>query len=279
MTALTLGEAAVQAFAGACGARVARARPSGALHRTGAPVRRDSVEAGSFEEAFFAAPARGETDRLLGMARAALDAGRRLRRAARADGRTLSAVEAAAAALTAGAVRVYEELLTLARLNRGRVYPSYDHLAEATALGRATVARALPLLEAAGFLVRQRRFKRMAGDGAGPRYEQTSNAYRPILPRALLALLPRRFRPAPIPDDAAQHLAERAGETARMRAGLSCRELAQTLVDGPLGKVLARLGARIDARRESHEEAEPLPRFINERKSGVGLVGQRQFKR
>jgi DNA-binding transcriptional regulator YhcF (GntR family) len=31
--------------------------------------------------------------------------------------------------------------------NAGRVYPSYDRLAAATALGRATVARALQILE------------------------------------------------------------------------------------------------------------------------------------
>ncbi|MFD1960739.1 hypothetical protein ACFSHP_20210 [Novosphingobium panipatense] len=43
--------------------------------------------------------------------------------------------------MTAGAVRVFEEICTLARLNAGRVFPSYNRLAEATALGRATVAR------------------------------------------------------------------------------------------------------------------------------------------
>ncbi|MBB3348866.1 hypothetical protein FHY02_003348 [Sphingomonas sp. BK069] len=32
------------------------------------------------------------------------------------------------AALTAGAMRVYEEICTLARLNEGRVFPSYDRL-------------------------------------------------------------------------------------------------------------------------------------------------------
>jgi len=49
-------------------------------------VRRDSIEAGTFENLFFAAPAKGETDRLLRLARAALDAGRRVRRAARGGG-------------------------------------------------------------------------------------------------------------------------------------------------------------------------------------------------
>ncbi|MFV0624670.1 helix-turn-helix domain-containing protein [Sphingomonas sp. ac-8] len=256
MTAFTLGEATALALGG-FGARRKPAR-SGAPHRTGMPVLRDSVEAGSFEEQFFAVPAKGETDRLLRMARAALDAGRRLKRAVRAEGRTLSAAERAIAAMTAGAVRVYEELLTLARLNRGRVYPSYDHLAAATALGRATVARALHILEAAGFLVRQRRFQRVDGEGPGPRYAQTSNAYRPTLPQRLLGHLPRWLRPTPpLPDDVVHHAAVRVEEQAAMRAQLTCRELAEVTVGGALGKVLAKLGSRID-QCESQNHPEPL---------------------
>lgn len=53
----------------------------------------------------------------------------------------------------------------LARLNRGRVYPSYDRLPEKTALGRATIAPALDALEDAGLLVRQRRFRCVEGEG------------------------------------------------------------------------------------------------------------------
>jgi len=257
MTAFTLGEASARALGGmlrASTATPARARAprSGGLHRTGAPVLRDSIEAGTFEEHFFAVPAKGEPDQLLRAARRALDAGRRLRREARAGTRTLTATERTIATLTAAAVRVYEELCTLARLNRGRVYPSYDWLAEATGLGRATVARALPILERIGFLVRQRRFKRVAGEGAGesPRYRQTSNAYRPLLPARVLGYLPRWMRPAPLPVDQEQHDAERAQAHGAMLAGLSCRDLALATVGGALGKVLARLGAGIDDRQD-----------------------------
>lgn len=253
MTAFTLGEATALALG--------RVRlDEGAAMRlvaAGAAVRRGSVEAGSFEAAFFAVPAKGETDRLLRTARAALDAGRRLKRDARAQGRGLSASERALTALTAGAVRVYEEICTLARLNAGRVFPSYDHLARATALGRATVARALVVLEAAGFLVRQRRFRRIDGDGAGPRRAQTSNAYRATLPARLMGLLPRWLRPAPPPEDATWLTSERTSELAIMRSTLSCRDLAHTIADGALGHMLARLGASIDRRRrESHCEPE-----------------------
>jgi predicted transcriptional regulator len=183
--ALSVGNAALSAL----GSMVSTRKParSGAQHRTGAPVRRDSAEAGTFEETFFAVPAKGETDRLLHVARRTLDAGRRLRRDARSGARELTATERLIARLTASAVRIYEEILTLARLNKGRVYPSYEHLSGATGLGRATVARALVVLEAIGFIVRQR-FNRIANEGAGPRYEQTSNAYRPLLPEKVLSI-------------------------------------------------------------------------------------------
>ncbi len=256
------------------GATAQRAR-SGGLHRTGAPVRRGSVEAGTVEDSFFAVPAKGETDRLLRAARAALDAGRRARRTARAEGRMLDAAEAALAGLTAGAVRVFEEICTLARLNAGKVFPTYDHLAKATALGRATVARALSALEAAGFLLRQRRFCRTIG--AGPRYRQTSNIYRPLLPGKLLRFLPRALRPAPLPCDAVVHQAEAAAELAAMRATLSCRELAEVTLAGALGRVLASLGAAIDrAACESHSDPQPLSESYRKTTNVVGLAGQRR---
>jgi hypothetical protein len=287
MTAFTLGEATALALGrmrvGDAGLNNIRVRPpakSGAPHRTGAPVRRDSIEAGTFEEHFFAIPAKGETDRLLRMARAALDAGRRLKRAVRTEGRMLSPAETALAGLTAGAVRVFEEICTLARLNQGRVFPSYDRLAAATALGRATVARGLRALELAGFLVRQRRFKRVEGEGEGPRYAQTSNVYRPLLPARLLAHLPRWLSPPPLPDDVVQQAQVRTAEVAAMHAGLSCRDLAETMVGGSLGRVLAKLGARIDAKAtarascESQKEPQPLTDSIYSGKSGVGLTGR-----
>jgi predicted transcriptional regulator len=228
-------------------------------HRTGTPVLRDSIEAGTFEEMFFAVPGNGETDRLLRIARRTLDAGRQLRREARAGDRVLTAAERRIVTLTAAAVRVYEEILTLARLNHGRVFPSYDHLSDATSLGRATIARALHILEDIGFLVRQRRFKRVDADGPGPRYRQTSNVYRPTLPQRVIGYLPRWMRPAPLPDDVVQREFDRTGDVAAMVAGLTCRELATATVGGQLGKMLAKLGGAIDRlERESHLHPQPL---------------------
>ena len=265
MGSITIGNAALSAFGrlareaspGRAGAK--EAARSGAAHRTGAPVLRNSLEAGTFEDSFWALPAKGETDQLLRAARKTLDAARRLRRDSRAGARTLSVVEQTIARLTGSAVRVYEEILTLARLNRGRVFPSYDHLAEATGLGRATVGRALAILEAIGFLARQRRFQRMAGEGPGPRYEQTSNAYRPLLPTIVKAYLPRWMRPAPLPVDVVQYHAEQTAEMITMLKTLSCRDLARIVVDGPLGNILAKLGASIDRKEcEAQNGPEPL---------------------
>jgi len=275
----TLGTALATAIGSAIGGKngggTGRKARSGAPHRTGARVLRDSVEAGTCEHVFFVPPAKGETDRLLRAARRILDAGRQLRREARAGMRTLTPAERLLTTLTAASVRVFEEILTLARLNGGRVFPSYDHLAQATSLGRATVARGLRILEAIGFLVRQRRFKRIEdATGPGPRYEQTSNAYRAFLPRIVTDHLPRWMRPASLPDDVAQRQADHAEDMVRMVKSLSCRELAEAHVGGALGKVLARLGAALDKQeRESQTDTQPLPDSNILRSYGAGLAG------
>lgn len=272
MGTLAFGEAMVSAMAG-LGKPAKTSRPaqwprknrSGAPHPTGAPVLRDSVEAGTFEHLFFVSPAKGEPDRLLRAARRILDAGRQLRREARCDGRILTSAEQLLTTLTAASVRVLEEILTLSRLNKGRVFPSYDYLADATSLGRATVARALRILEGIGFVVRQRRFKRIEGDGAGPRYAQTSNVYRAFLPDIVQRYLPRWMRPAPLPDDQVQREADRQEDMATMRAALCPRERRKAMEKGQLAKVLARIEAALDARmvedatqRESQNHPQPL---------------------
>ena len=247
----------VQAAASSGNRRPAK---SGAQHRTSAPVLRNSMEAGTFEDTFFATPAKGETDKFLRAARNLLDAGRRLRREQRLDGRTLSRTEQALARLTGAALRVYEEICTLARLNGGKVFPSYDHLEEATALGRNTIARALTLLEDVGILARQRRFKRIEAEGPGPRYKQTSNVYRLLLPKGLLSYLPRWMRPAPPPADQVQREADRAADQQHMMSQLNCRELARAAItDGPLARMLEKLGASIDRKeRECDNGPQPL---------------------
>lgn len=277
MEAMSIGTVALAALGGLRPQRTQRHRParSGAQHRTGAAVLRDSIEEGTFEDVFFIPPAKGETDEILRAARKAVDAGNRLRRDERAGTRTLTAIERAIAALTEKAVRVLEELLTLARLNRGQVFPTWDYLAEATGIGRATVGRAISSLEAIGFLTRQRRFKRVEAEGIGPRYKQTSNAYRTMLPGRILKYLPRWMRPAPIPADQEQRDADNAADTAAMLATLSRQDFAKAIVGGPLGKALAKLGAALDrSDSEYHADPQPLMDSYNQARYGVGLDGQ-----
>lgn len=287
MGTLAFGEA----LAGALGAThlpgsrkaARRSGRSGAPYPTGAPVLRDSVEEGTVEHLFFVPPAKGETDRLLRAARRLLDAGRQLRREVRSDGRLLTPMEMRITTLTAASVRVLEEILTLSRLNRGRVFPSYDHLAAATSLGRATVARALRILEGIGLLVRQRRFKRVPGDGPGPRYAQTSNIYRAFLPEGLARYLPRWLRAAPLPDDVVCRKAEGRAEMASMHAALNPTDRKAAQEKGILAKILARIEAALDRQleeaalhdiiaRESQNHSQPLTNSILDNINGDGVA-------
>lgn len=258
MTALTLSEAMTIVIGKACKAGGSK---SGGLHRTHQPVLRGSLEAGTFEDSFFRIPGKGEADRLLKAVKAHAVEGKRRARQARAEGRRLDAVERAATTLTLAAVDVMERLLVYWRTCKGAVYPSYDKLAHDTGLGRATVARALKQLIAAGFLVCQRRFVRVEDEGPGPRRKQTSNAYCPVFAQKLVSARPRWMRPAPIPDDCLQREADRVIETAEMLSSLSAKDYAKAVVGGDLGVLLARLGAALDEKleRESQKDAPPLP--------------------
>lgn len=228
---------------------------SGAKHRTGVPVRAGSLEANTFEDTFFQVPSKGEPDRMLSKAKYALDAGRKLLREYKAGLRTLTASERLLTTLTASAVRIYEELTKLARLCAGKIYPSYDHLVEATGLGRSTVRRALAVLEAIGFIIRQRRFKRVEGEGPGPRFKQTSNVYRILTPKNVHRYTPRWMRTAPPPADDDWRRSDEAEQVSAMVASLSCKEFAQMSVGGALGRVLAQFGAAIDNKEERERRA------------------------
>ena len=114
--------------------------------------------------------------------------------------------------LTQSATIVYETLCELGRTCKGEIYPSYAWLIERTALSRATIARALRQLKDAGFLTIQRRSKRIEREGPGPRFEQTSNAYRLDWPTRLSQWLGFPAAPCPLPADIE---AERLEEQAR----------------------------------------------------------------
>ncbi|WP_164857341.1 helix-turn-helix domain-containing protein [Sphingomonas crocodyli] len=262
MTALTLSEAMTIVIGNA--RKPGRAHSG--LHRTRQPVLRGSLEAGTFEDSFFRVPGKGEADRLLKAVKAYAVEGKRAARAARAEGRPLDPAERAATTLTLGAVEVMERLLVYWRTCKGAVYPSYDKLAHDTGLGRATIARALKQLVAAGFLMCQRRFVRVEDAAPGPRRKQTSNAYCPVFAQKLVSALPRWMRPIPVPDDQLQREADRLTETATMLQSLNARDYAKAVVGGDLGAMLARLGAALDQHweRESQKNTPPLHESIKQ---------------
>jgi biotin operon repressor len=251
-------------------ARATTPKTSGGIHRTGRPIHGNSKLAGSFEDTFWRAPARREGDRQLRALKLSVDHGKQLRRKMREEGGELSLHERLLTQLTDTTIRVYEELTALARACKGELFPSYETLAARTSRSRNSVWRAIGLLEALGFICRQRRFKRIQADGPGPRYEQTSNVYRLELPAFAEKLLPFWQRPAPKPDDQIQREEDRILEQAEMLSRLPCRDQAREIhvlsdaKDKGLLAVLERLGRAVDeaSERESQEKTAPLYRVI-----------------
>jgi hypothetical protein len=252
-------------------ARATYKAPSGGLHRTGRPIHGGSKLEGTFEDTFWRVPAKREGDRQLRALKLSVDEGKRIRREQRSEGREVSLHERLLMSLTDTTVRIFEELTALARACKGELFPSYETLAERTSRSRNSVWRAIGLLEALGFICRQRRFKKIKADGPGPRYEQTSNVYRLELPAFAEKLLPFWHRRAPKPDDQLQREEDRVLEQAHMLSRLSCREQAREIhvlsgsEDNGLLAVLERLGRALDDKieRESQERTAPPNRVLN----------------
>jgi len=223
-------------------------RQRGGLHITNQPVHGGSKEAGSFhEEAFYAklddtarrARRRGVKEMF--------EHGRRAAVQARRERRELTAFEQLCVGITNSAIRVYEALLRMEKRFRGRVFPSYEMIAEWAVVSRSTVYRALEALEAAGLLARLRRYVQTKDKKIGARSEQTSNAYRLELPAIVRNLIERRFRPAPMPADEAQRQHQRLADDAAMLASLSRADyIRATTSDAALAAVLIRLGESVE---------------------------------
>ena len=231
------------------GQAVGGSRQRGGLHITKQPVHGGSKEAGSFhEEAFF-----GKLDDAMRRAcrrgvKEMFERGRRAAAEARREGRALTSFERLCVAITNSAIRVYEALLRMEKRFRGRVFPSYEMIAEWSVVSRSTVYRALDALEAAGLLARLRRYVQTKDKKIGARSEQTSNAYRLQLPTIVRDLIERRFRPAPMPADEAQRQHQRLADDAAMLASLSSADyIRATTNDAALAAVLIRLGESVEA--------------------------------
>ena len=136
----------------------------------------------------------------------------------------------------------------------GRLDPAIATIADRIGRSIAAVAEALKRLKAHGFLEWLRRYVPTGQAGLrGPQVQQTSNAYRLMLPAAIAQAL---ATPAPDDDD---H--RRAGETQAhddMLAQLPIAEHMAAIVDNPeLARLLASLGAAIERKeRDSTKEHE-----------------------
>ena len=231
---------------------------SGSPHPTGAAVLRGSLEEGSFEHRFWRTYQKGETDRLH---QAAVDLARIRRHGLRADRRQSEAVDRGPALpsilpprLSQSATAIFKLLCELGRLCKGEIYPTYDWFIEKTGFARATVARAIAQLKEAGFLIIQRRCKRVHRDGPGPRYEQTSNAYRLEWPAALSRWLNALRTPCPLPDDELVRL-QTTDEDLRVMERPRKSEVSSDQT--ALLDTLARMARTIEE-RESQKDTQPL---------------------
>src|SRR3546814_3075132 len=109
------------------------------------------------EDDFFYSYAKGETDRLYKKAVELLKRTNAVRRLARAEGRQLTEDERLVTLITPAAVRVFEQLTTLARTCAGQVFPTWEWIEAASGLSRASVGRGLSILATLGLIATPRR--------------------------------------------------------------------------------------------------------------------------
>ncbi|MBP8234072.1 MAG: RNA replicase [Rhizorhabdus sp.] len=260
--------------------RIERTQPrarSGAANPTRAHVHPNSRKAGTFEDDFFYSYAKGEPDRLYKQAAELLKHKNAVRRIARAEGRQLTEDERLATLITNTALRVFEQLTTLARTCAGKVFPTWEWIEAAAGVSRASVGRALVALTSMGLLDKQRRCVPIdpPADRPKARNAQTSNVYRMSFPNRLTRFLPRRLRPVPLPDDVVQREADRIEQIEAMRLWRSPRQVvAEEIEDAGLRQVLDRLAIAIE-KQESQKYGQPLLNSSLQGTNGVGLVGQR----
>lgn len=274
MGAITLAQAGFMALE-----RTMRDRPrsrSGAPNPTRAHVHPNSRRAGTFEDDFFYSYAKGEPDRLYKQAAELLKRKNALRRLARAEERELTEDERLATLITSTALRVFEQLTTLARTCAGKVFPTWEWIEAAAGVSRASVGRALSALARMGLIDKQRRCVPIDPpvDRPKARNAQTSNVYRMRFPNRLTRFLPSRLRPVPLPDDVIQGETDRVEQIEQWRLWRTPRQVvAEDITDPELRAVLDRLALAIEG--QSQNNGQPLLDSSVLCSNGVGLAGQR----
>lgn len=212
--------------------------------RAPTPVRRHSRAAGFCEGMFWRRTDRQETRKIV-------LAARRFELVNRAPGSRNGP-------LGSVAIEVLELLANLVNHRTGRLDPSLDTLMRMLKRSRDAIVRALKALRAHGFLDWLRRYVPTGKEGRGPQVQQTSNAYRMLLPACALRLLGRMGLPVPTPDDVSHAAATREAELDAYRASLPLNERALFVCgDTPLGRTLASLGSVIMERESASRSESP----------------------
>lgn len=137
---------------------------------------------------------------------------------------TLSLAQHRLAQFTASARDILLELLDNEEFFKGRLFPSYEKIAEWSSRARATVHRSIKLLASLGLIEWKRRYEFNPETNLS---SQTSNLYRFALPDHLAQIL--GIEAPPVPADVEWSQANRLNEEATMYAGLNRRQLATAL--------------------------------------------------
>lgn len=227
---------------------------------SGAPIHRQSQEKGTFERGWYRplAPALGRRLQV---------AAERYTRERRKPGDRSGPIG-----------HVAQELLgVLIRLQHatpeGRLEPAYLTLCRMLRRSVDAVWRALDQLETAGLLERVRRVTPAIVDSTW-RWQQTSNAYRLLVPAWVAASLPVVMTPPPAPEDLAFAASAASAERHDQERSLPLKAYAGHVVaEHGLAAALARFGAAVQRRHDSARRSESLPVPSLEEDCGVALTG------
>lgn len=162
------------------------------------------------------------------------------------------------------AIEILEYMANLIDYRTGRLEPSLDYLMEKLARSRDAIVRALRALRDHGFIDWIRRYVPTGAEGYGqPKYQQTSNAYRLLLPQKAIALLGRYAKPSPVSDDFDHAQAQADSEVEDMLSSLSREDRIRTEMgeDSRLAQALISMSLSLK-NRGSAKQAESQSKSI-----------------
>lgn len=149
------------------------------------------------------------------------------------------------------ALEVLRELLRLVDYKTGRLDPALTTLMARTRRSRDAVVRALAALRRHGFVDWVRRYVPTGNLGPGPQVQQTSNAYRLVLPPAAERLLGRAGEDAPLPEDHVHAVAAReAARQAQLASAEPEERNAALFGSGVMSSTFSRIERALELRRE-----------------------------